>query len=225
MLQSPGDGDRAASGFKEVASPEAQPSDQRLLTKILTDDVAGLSGSDKARALIAAHRDLYRVLRMEFHRLRGVVPLSDEDLSLLETMRRAVGCVSEDDSLSKPVIGSLSALEAYLQCSSESDASLLLLDQRNRLQADVACSMAVGQQQLAAARNVTRLALEYGASAAIVVQGRSAAVTLVEPALINQAKIVERSLLVVGILLQDYVLRSDDGCVSMRASGLICCSQ
>lgn len=224
MLQSPGDGDRAASGFKEVSSPEAQSSDQRLLTKILTDDVAGLSGSDKARALIAAHRDLYRVLRMELHRLRGVVPLSDEDLSLLDAMRLAVGCVSEDDSLSKPVIGSLSALEAYLQCSSESDANLLLLDQRNRLQADVAFSMAVGQQ-LAAARDVTRLALEYGASAAIVVQGWSAAVTLVEPALINQAKIVERSLLVVGILLQDYVLRSDDGCVSMRASGLICCSQ
>jgi DNA repair protein RadC len=224
MLQSPGDGDGAISGFNEVSSPEAQSAGQRLLTKILSDGVAGLSSSDKARALIAAHGDLQGVLRTESHRLMGVVPLSDEELSLLEIMRRAVGFAS-DDSLSKPTIGSLSALEGYLRGSSERDASLLLLDQRNRLQADIAFSTAVGQHQLPAARDVIRLALEHGASAAIAVQSRRGALTMLEPALINQAKIVERSLRIVGVILQDFVLRSDHRCVSMRACGLICCAE
>ena len=225
MSQSPGDGDGAISGFNEVSSPEAQSSEQRLLAKIFSDDVAGLSSSDKARALIAAHGDLHGVLRTESHRLMGVVPLSDEELSLLEIMRRAAGFASDHDSLSKPTIGSLSALEAYLRCSSERDASLLLLDQRNRLQADVAFSTTVGQHHLPAARDVIRLALEHGASAAIAVQSRRGALTMLEPALINQAKIVERSLRIVDVILQDFVLRSDNRCVSMRACGLICCAE
>lgn len=222
MLQSPGDGDGAISGSNEVSSPEAQTSDQRLLAKILGHDVAGLSGADKARALIAAHGDLHGVLRTELHRLLEVVPLTDEELNLLEAMRGALSFVSEDDRLSKPAIGSFSALEAYLQCSSQRDASLLLLDQRNRLQADITVSTALGQHQLPAAGDVIRLALEYGASAAIVVQSRRGAVGSVEPAVINQAKIVERRLRVVGIVLQDYVIRGDERCVSMRACGLIC---
>jgi hypothetical protein len=70
--------------------------------------------------------------------------------------------------LNKPAIDRFSALKAYLQ-SSLRDISLLLLDQRNRLQADVGLNEAVGRNQVSAA-HVVRLALEYGASAAIVVQ-------------------------------------------------------
>jgi DNA repair protein RadC len=221
MLQSAGDGKQGIPDFNEVSSPERRSSDQRLLAKILRDDGGGLSGSQRARVLIAAHGDLNGVLRTESHRLKGLVHLSDEELGLLEIMRRAAGLFSENDSLNKPAIGSLSALKAYLQSSLERDISLLLLDQRNRLQADVGLNEAVPRNQVSAA-HVVRLALEYGASAAIVVQSwRSVAISF-EPALIDRAKIVERSLRVVDIILQDYVLRSDDRCISMRASGLIC---
>jgi DNA repair protein RadC len=128
--------------------------------------------------------------------------------------------------LSRPVIGSLSALETYLGLSLERDLNLdpraLLLDRCNRLLVEVALKDDLRQDAIGAATDLIRAALEHGASAAIVVQSGRRAATSFEPALINRAKIVERSLKVIGIVLHDYVCRSDHGCASMRASGFLC---
>lgn len=225
MWQSGGDDYRANPTSNEVSSAEGQALDEQLLAKILSDHVGPLSGSDKARALIAAHSDLGGVLRAESHRLGLVVPLSDEEMSLLEVMRRAARLVSEREVLKTPVIGSLSALQAYLESSLERDVSphlqALLLDQRNRLQADVPLKDRDGQDAIMVGRDLTRVALQYGASATIVVQTGKRAATSFEAELINQATITQRSLQDVDIVLHDYVRRSDHGWVSMRASGLL----
>jgi DNA repair protein RadC len=226
MSQNAGDDSPAIPGVNEAPPVERQGSEEQLLARILRDDVAGLSGCDKARALIASNGDLGHVLRAEPHRLRVVVPLSNEDLSLLNILRRAAGLASKNEVLSRPVIGSLSALEAYLRSALGADVSLelraLLLDQRNRLQADVALKHHPGQDATTAARDLIRIALEHGASAAIVVQGGRRDANCFETALIDRAKIVERSLQAVGIVLHDYVRRNHLGCASMRASGFLC---
>lgn len=225
MWQSAGDDDRAIPVCNEVSSPERQALEAQVLAKIFSDHAGPLSGFGRARALIAAHGDLGGVLRTECRRLRLVVPLSDEEMTLLEIMRRAVGVIPAKEVLTRPVIGSLSALEAYLESSLEKNVSpdlrALLLDQRNRLRADVPLKDRVGQEAIMVARDLIHVALEHGASAAIVAQSGKRAATSFEAALVNQTKIVQRSLQVVDLVLHDYVRRSDRGWVSMRASGLL----
>jgi hypothetical protein len=80
MWQSAGDDNLSIHGFNGVSASERQS---------LRDDVADLSGSDKAHALTAANGDLGGVLGTASHRLRLVEPLSDDEMSLLEIMRRA----------------------------------------------------------------------------------------------------------------------------------------
>ena len=222
MWQSAGDTfDHNGASAKRQSS-----SDKKLLAKILSDDAAGLSGFDKACALIAAHGDLGCVLRTENHQLSMVAPLSEDEISLLETMRRTAGLISDKDVSRRPIIKSLSALKVYLRSSSEREVWLcpraLLLDQCNRLLADVALENCFRKDANTTARDLIRLACKYGGSAAIVVQSGGRAAPAFEAALVNQAKIVSRTLRVVGILLHDYVRWSDRGCESMRDLGLFC---
>jgi DNA repair protein RadC len=225
MSESAGGNPFAIPGSEEGSSTEQWASDEQLLAKLLSDHVTSLSGSDRSHALVAAYGDLGGILRTEPDRLRLVVPLSNEEISLLKIMRRAADLAFEKDVMSRPVIGSLSALLAYLGPSSKRDVSLglraLLLDQSNRLQADVPRKDKVEPEAVMTARELVQVALEHGASAVIVVESGGRASTSFEAALINQAKIVQRSLKAVDIVLHDYVRRSGVHWLSMRASGLL----
>jgi DNA repair protein RadC len=197
--------------------------DEQLLAKILPDNVAGSSGSDKARALIAAHGDLERILQAESHQLRMVVPLSQDEIDLLESMRRVAGLVPKE--VLRPVINSISSLEVYLRTSSKRESSgdprALLLDRRNRLQGDAVLENYLRQDVITASRELIRIVRKHGGSAAIITESRRRAGTSFEPALIAHAKGVGGTLRAVGIVLHDYVRWSDRACESMRGLGLL----
>jgi DNA repair protein RadC len=224
MLQSPTGESSGIFSSQGLSLPAERRNGEDLLTTAPNENVIGISASDRARALIATLGSLGRVLQANNDRLNTIVRQSNGELNLLELLRRAARSVLEQKTLNEPVVGSLSALEVYLESSLEMDDTAwtraLLLDQHNQVKADVILHDDCACDIVQVKQNLIQAALNYGASAAILIRRDSDPLASFPTALIDIAKMAHQDLKRIGVLLHDYVLWDQHRCISMRASGV-----
>lgn len=184
----------------------AHTSEEVSLAQVLAEGGNPLAQLERARLLLITCGGLGAVLTASPEHLAALGLLKQQEVSLLAAVQRIVRLQS---LTGRPVIGAFEALETYLNAEAEragqAETRALLLDHRNRLQADVTLARGQVPLTLDQRRRLVRSCIEHQASGAILVRSLDCpALSGVHPG--REASEVAHALEVLEMRLLDYVL-------------------
>ena len=211
--------ERAAVGGL-AALPDYEVLELFLFRSIPRGDVKPL-----AKQLLARFGSLGGVLGATLHDLRTVPGVGEAvalDLTLLQeaTLRTAREQVTR-----RPVISSWSALLAYVKTALAHEAReqfrVLFLDKKNQLIADEIMNRGTVDHAPVYPREVVRRALEFSASAVILVHNHPSGDPTPSSADIDMTRQIVEAARPLRIAVHDHLVAGRDGVASFKALGLM----
>ncbi len=211
--------ERAAVGGL-AALPDYEVLELFLFRSIPRGDVKPL-----AKQLLARFGSLGGVLGATLHDLRTVTGVGEAvalDLTLLQeaTLRTAREQVTR-----RPVISSWSALLAYVKTALAHEAReqfrVLFLDKKNQLIADEIMNRGTVDHAPVYPREVVRRALEFSASAVILVHNHPSGDPTPSSADIDMTRQIVEAARPLRIAVHDHLVAGRDGVASFKALGLM----
>lgn len=199
--------------------------DYELLELLLFLGIPRKDVKPLAKQLIERFGSYAAVLSADVDALRAVSGLTETAVAAIKTVQASALHLARAQTLQKPVLSNWQAVEAYLRTAmahlAKEQFRLLLLDKRNALIADKTLSEGTVDQTAVYPREVVRQALEYDASALILVHNHPSGDPSPSQADVTMTTEIVEICTKVGVQIHDHIIIGKFGQTSFRQLGLI----
>ncbi|TCD05396.1 DNA repair protein RadC [Erythrobacteraceae bacterium CFH 75059] len=220
-----GTGHRERLRARLLAGGDEALADYELLEFLLFASIRQGDTKPLAKALIAHFGSLAAVLSAEPAALQQVRGMGASSVAALKAVALAARRMARITATEKPLLGSWSALLDYLTIDMahlpHERVRVLYLDTQNRLVLDHLVSEGSIDEAAIHPREVIRRAFDVGAAALILVHNHPSGRAEPSKADIAITGHIAEAGRLLGITVHDHVIVGREGCVSLRARGLL----
>jgi DNA repair protein RadC len=206
------------------AGPDAV-SDYELLEMVLFPAKPQGDVKPLAKQLIARFGGFAGVMNAEVHELRKMDGVGDAAVGAIKVVRAAAEKLLQGEAAEKPVLQSWDAVLDYCRVAmahrSVEEFRILFLNHRNMLLRDEVQQRGTVNHTPVYPREVVKRALEFGASALILLHNHPSGDASPSKADIDVTLKIQQACITVGIQLHDHVIIGGKEHFSLRAHGLI----
>lgn len=199
--------------------------DYELLELLLFLGIPRRDVKPLAKQLIERFGTYAAVLSAEVETLRSISGLGETAIAAIKTVQASALRLAQEQARHKPVLSNWQAVEAYLRTAMahlpKEQFRLLLLDKRNALIADKTLSEGTVDQTAVYPREVVRQALEYDASALILVHNHPSGDPSPSQADVTMTTEIVEICRKVGVQIHDHIIIGKFGHTSFRQCGLL----
>ncbi|MCC5954528.1 MAG: DNA repair protein RadC [Natronohydrobacter sp.] len=217
---------RVAALQKHMGHGSAQSiSDCDLLELILSSAVSDMHIAPLAQQLLDTFGDLNRVVAASPARLRAISGMSNEAVAALKLLELCAQRMARAKVLNRPVISSWHALLDYCHTSlahrETEQFRVLFLDRKNVLIADEVLGEGTVDHVPVYPREIVRRALEWNASALILVHNHPSGDPTPSDADIAMTQMVRLAAESLSITVHDHLIIGQSRETSFRSEGLL----
>jgi DNA repair protein RadC len=199
--------------------------DHELLELVLFLSLPRRDAKPIGRALLSRFGSFAGAIAAPLAELRCIEGLGEAGAAALKTVQAASLRLARSEVICKPVLSNWDALIAYLQAAMSRERieqfRLLFLDTRNRLIADEAQQHGTVDHTPVYPREVVRRALEFNATALILVHNHPSGDPSPSHADIEMTNEIAAAVHALGIALHDHVIVGHGRWFSFRREGLL----
>lgn len=210
---------------KLLSIGEEAVSDIDLLTLLLFYLNPASNARKLAMQLISRFETFGNVVSARYAQISAVAEIEPKVVDFLQLIRAAGTRLAREEISHRPVIDAWDKLLTYLRSTmahqTVEEFRVLFLDRSNTLIADEVQHRGTIDHTPVYPREVVRRALEFDASAIIMVHNHPSNRPVPSKADIQMTKIVRDALERVGIVLHDHIIISRRGHSSLRSMGLL----
>ena len=222
---SPGTGHRARLRQRLLHGGAEALADYEVLEYLLFGALARGDTKPQAKALLARFGTLAGVFNADPAALCQVKGVSEASAGMIRIVALAARRMARSEVSQQPVLGSWQALIDYLAIDMAHLAvervRVLYLDARNRLIYDQHVADGTVDEAAIHPREVIGTAITRGASALILVHNHPSGNPEPSRADIQITQRIAEAGRLMGISVHDHVIVGREGCISMRAKGLL----
>ncbi|MEX0299741.1 MAG: DNA repair protein RadC [Kordiimonas sp.] len=199
--------------------------DYELLELLLFLGIPRRDVKPLAKQLIERFGGYAAVLTAEADTLLGIKGLSETAVAAIKVVQASALILARSEAQQKPVLSNWQAVEDYLRGAMahlpREQFRLLLLDKKNALVADKILSEGTVDQTAVYPREILRYALEYDASALILVHNHPSGDPSPSEADVMMTTEIVEICTKVGVQIHDHIIIGKFGQTSFRQLGLI----